>query len=178
MTNKILARIGSGSVVVLAALFLTLGVLSSCKKEVKQKPVNISGEWKLESFSSLQADDLDVDVYLNFTSGSFELFQKIGGGHFAKFSGTYTVTGNVLAGNYSNGSPFGSKYEVELVDEQLIMTSIAEASDENADGGIKQPEVCVYIKTAIPSEVRRDAEIYAPSKSSEHSANLPLKAIL
>lgn len=157
------------------ALFLCIpcvcvALLSSCGKEPTADSglKGLEGEWKLESFADVPAADEEMDVYVKFEKGRFELFQKLGGGHYSKYDGTYSVSGSVLSGKYSDGVAFGSTYRVEIEGDAMTMhsqTSTASAA-----------EVCVYVRSSIPDSVRKDAADYSGTKSSEaldDAANLP-----
>lgn len=142
-----------------AALSVGILVLSSCGKNKVEASVDVSGEWKLETFSGVAADetDMDIDVYVKFDGQHFELFQKLGGGHYSKYDGTYSIAGNILSGRYSDGNPWGSRYEVSLQDGALTMHSL--------DTGAGVAETCVYVKSQIPDAVRKDAADYSGTRS-------------
>ena len=151
------------SLVLFGAVMLSAG---GCKKPVEPlRQVQIEGEWKLESFSGVSVAEtgMDVDVYIKFTGsasgGRFELFQKLGGGHWSGFDGTWSLRGSTLSGKYSDGSSWGSDYSVESEDGRLTMTSLSTDSDTH--------DVCRYVSSSIPDSVRKDASDYAATKSPQ-----------
>lgn len=160
------------------ALFLCVpcacvALLSSCGKEptADAGSKGLEGEWQLESFADVPASEEEIAVYIKFEKGRFELFQKLGGGHYSKYDGTYSVSGSVLSGKYSDGVAFGSNYRIEIEGDAMTMHSIATSSSQTSVS-----EVCVYVRASIPDSVRRDAADYSGTKSSEsldNAVNLP-----
>lgn len=135
------------------ACMLCLLSATACKKPVKDTPALVEGEWHLESVSSgiLDNEEFPIDIYVAFSKSSFEIFQNLGGGHYAHFSGTFISGGNVLSGTYSDGSQWASRYEVTVENDVLTMTAM------DAAGG----ETCTYSRCTIPDSVRKDAEDYS-----------------
>ena len=83
-----------------------------------------------------------IDVYVSFGDGTFDLYQKVGEGRYFLYDGTYTLTGNVLSGLYSDGTSWGSDYDISLETDSLVLTA------NNGSG-----EVSVYTREDIPAEV-------------------------
>lgn len=129
-----------------AAVFLIiLCILSfSCKKE--NDGLDITGNWHLVSSGELSMET--VDVYVSFGEGAFSLYQKIGEGSYYRYEGTYTLTGNVLGGSYSDGTLWGSDYDITLEQDRLTMTA------RNGSG-----EVSVYTRKDIPAEVLENVRV-------------------
>lgn len=174
-------------------------LLSSCGKEPTANPImkGLEGEWQLESFAEVPASEEEIDVYIKFENGRFELFQKLGGGHFSKYDGTYSVSGTVLSGKYSDGVAFGSSYSIVIEDDVMTMHSLDSATKSSSDSeenptaatttattanptastvtNLKTDkaaastvsEVCVYVRSSIPDSVRQDAADYSGTRSSE-----------
>lgn len=120
-------------------------LISSCGEKEK-KPLDITGEWALQSIStkSVQIGSVKVDVYVSFTTdGGFELYQKVGDGRYRKFNGNWSLIEDQLSGSYSDGKPWGSTYTVSMDADKLIMLSSSST-----------PEESVYTKTSIPSDVK------------------------
>ncbi len=138
----------------------TLAGLSSCSNKMEQG-ADISGEWKLVDTGALvDAGDVELEVYVRFDGGSFELYQKIGEqqGRFWSYSGTYSVSGsNILTGRYSDGTLLGGSrgdgYEVYMEGNSLFLTSVFSG------------EVSEYVKETIPEEVKSEA--VPPVRSDE-----------
>ena len=116
--------------------------VSSCAKSGNDTSefLDITGEWSLISSGDLSMDD--ISVYVSFTSDHFELYQKLGEGRYYVYSGTYTLSGNILSGRYSDGTSWGSDYDVIIGSDSLTMTA------RNGSG-----EVSVYTREDIPAEV-------------------------
>lgn len=119
----------------------------------------IEGEWKLENYYGKDAGSAAVsaEVYISFADGQFELFQKLGGGHFERYSGTYSYDGETVTGIYSDGQDWSSGYLVSF-SESGKMTLSQYVNDEEY--------ACVYVRTSIPESVRNDASDFGKVKSS------------
>ena len=118
----------------------------SCGKKDK---LSVVGCWQLESLETRAAvGDVEVDVYVSFTPDkSFELYQMIGEGRYRRFTGTYTLTGTVLDGSYSDGSKWGSAYDVSVSKGTLTLTT----RPSDSSSGI---EVSTYLQIpVIPDSV-------------------------
>ena len=117
-------------------------VVSSCAKSGNDtsESLDITGEWSLISSGDLSMDD--ISVYVSFVSDHFELYQKLGEGRYYVYTGTYTLSGNILSGRYSDGTSWGSDYDVIIGYDSLTMTA------RNGSG-----EVSVYTREDIPAEV-------------------------
>ncbi len=129
----------------IASALAVLVISVSCGK--KEKALDITGEWNLVALETRAASigDQTVDVYISFMSGgTFEMYQMLGAGRYRKYSGTWTLTGSTLAGKYSDGTQWGSSYEVEKEDDVMKLSS---ASGETG----------TYKKSSIPDSVRSDA---------------------
>ncbi len=136
------------AVAVLLPLCSLLG-LPGCKKAPQN--ADITGEWKLVSYQGAAASEGDIDIYLSFdSSGNFELFQKMGAGHYSAYKGTYTVTVNTVSGLYSNATPWKCDYSAALGDNSLSLTSTVNSADYST-----------FTRTQIPASVRKDAEDFS-----------------
>lgn len=110
-----------------------------------KKSTDVTGEWCLSGYDTkaVTIGSESVDVYLAFSSGSFEIYQKLGQGRYRKYSGSYSVSNGILSGKYSDGKPMGSDYEVSRKGDTLTLTAGS--------------EVTTYSKKAIPADVRKEA---------------------
>ena len=128
-------------VFVLAVCFAVALLAVSCGKKETHSVV---GCWQLESLETrASVGDVEVDIYVSFASDkSFELYQMVGEGRYRRFTGSYSLTGKVLDGTYSDGSKWGSSYEVEFGKGIITLSSIP-ASDSSVC------EISTYI--SIPS---------------------------
>ena len=74
------------------------------------------GEWRLTSWTG-QAPQV-FDAYIAFDGGSFTIYQKIESVKYQKYTGSYLLKGDVLSGNYSDNTPWGSSYTVTVGKER------------------------------------------------------------
>lgn len=126
--------------------FAVLAAVVSCGKKA-EKPLDITGEWNLTRVETKATTigDQSVDVYVSFASdNTFEIYQMLGTGRYRKFSGTWTLTEKTLDGKYSDGTLWGSTYEVEIAEDVMTLSS--------ASG-----EVSTYKKSSIPDSVKSNA---------------------
>lgn len=125
-------------------VLLSVIVLTGCRE--KDKPVSIIGDWCLTDLTltrSVIIGSEEVEVYIRFKDdGSFDLWQYLGAGRFHKFTGTWSLTENILTGKYSDGSEWGNIYDVDCKDDELILT----ATDNSSD-------IYVYTRTTIPESL-------------------------
>lgn len=131
---------------ILYTICIIAGVLAtvSCGKHKPDK-LDISGSWELTDIQtkSAQIGSETVSVYLEFTDADFAIYQKIGEGRYRKYTGTYTLTGDVLDGEYSDGKALGSTYKVSLDGESMVLDSAGETD--------------TYTRTEIPASVTGSA---------------------
>ncbi len=112
-------------------LILTLSLcLSGCRKE-KGVSLDITGIWHIEDIGQLtraaSIGNQEIDVYVEFTSGgTFCLYQMLGAGSFRSYAGTWTLAGTTLNGVYSDGTAWGSSYDVTVDGNTMTMTSKGE----------------------------------------------------
>lgn len=110
----------------------------------------IVAEWHLVSMSGVSSVP---QVYVNFAQDlTFELYQKVGEGRYRKYDGIYTVTGNVVAGKYSDNKSWGSEYDASFEGENLVLTA------KNGSA-----EVCTYEKKALSETDKADAILVTKS---------------
>lgn len=136
--------------------------ISSCKKDKgpDMAPMMV-GEWHLVEMVGTDSQNLP-QVYLDLRADrSFDLFQKVGDvQRYSRYTGTYTVTGNKVTGEYSDGIKWGGDkrngitYTVTFDNGDLCMTA------DNESG-----EVCRYEKASLPQSEKDAADL--KTKSSE-----------
>ena len=126
---------------------IALCVLPACQREgeedIKGPKSALTGAWELSDITTkANFGSVAVTVFIDFASdGTFSLYQKIGEGRYAKFTGTFALEDGSLSGRYSNGINWGP-YSAQLENTKLTLTT---ASGSETD---------VYIKIdAIPSTV-------------------------
>lgn len=134
---------------IIAVLLLLLLGTAACRKD-KNPDGGIFGEWKQVSYTG-DDDAAGAEVYLNFRPDcTFEMFQKLGAGHFAAYIGTFSLDGELLSGTYSDGTSFGGKYIVKVDGDRMTMT----------ESNVAAPGEYVYTRCSIPDSVRGDASDY------------------
>lgn len=108
--------------------------LAGCGKdnEKNKESFSIEGSWELTSMQtkSVTIGNQTVDVYLTFSSGNFIIYQRLGAGHFASYTGTYSFTGGILSGKYSDGRSLGSTYTVEGDGDRMILSTSGGAESD------------------------------------------------
>ena len=131
-----------------------LAVMVSCGGSGDNGPAvsdKIVAEWHLVSVSGLSSAP---QVYVDFAQDlSFKLYQQIGQGRYRKYEGTYTVSGSLLSGTYSDGKKWGSDYNVSFEGEKMALA---------AQNGSE--EVCTYEKKALSEADKADAVLVTKSE--------------
>jgi len=131
----------------LLILAVALVAAAGCRKANPQSVAgSIEGQWELVSVSlgtkSAVVGDETVTVYIEFASGGkFSLYQQLGAGRFAAYSGSWTLDGETLSGKYSDGSSWACDYSVKLEESTLVLTTLT--------GG----DVYTYRSCTIPDSV-------------------------
>ena len=139
----------------ISKIILVLSVLAaavSCGEKDNGPAVSekIVAEWHLLGVSGMTSVP---QVYVNFSQDlSFELYQKIGEGRYRKYDGTYSVTGALVSGKYSDGEKWGSDYQASFDGEKLLLT---------AQNGSE--EVCTYEKKALSETDKANAILVTKS---------------
>ena len=132
-------------------------LLTSCEKELTLAD-KLVGDWHCTSTST------DAEIYVRFTAEkTFRLWQQIGEGAFRVYNGTYVFTPQegtdvqaVLTGEYNDGTPWGTEYQVSGMDGE-VMTLTAEGITETYD----------KIKDGIPEEVLKSAVTVVKSEGTD-----------
>lgn len=98
----------------------SLALLAGCHRtdpEDLTPAVDVTGSWELSNVTTrVTVGSEQVSVYLVFsTSGSFDIYQKIGAGRYTHFTGNYTLNKEekILSGTYADGTRWGP-YEAAL----------------------------------------------------------------
>lgn len=111
-----------------------LVVSFGCNKPVNPQTPKIVGSWELVDIQytkSAQIGDQTVEVTITFgADGSFQMSQMLGQGRPTEYSGNWTLDGDVLSGNYSDGKPWGSSYIVAVEETSMSMTPAGESAPE------------------------------------------------
>lgn len=121
---------------------LTLILATGCTKEDKKVDYKsaIVGQWHCAPA------DMDADIYVEFEKeGDFALYQQLGEGRYRKYTGSWTNAENILSGTYTDGTPWGSSYQMAFNGDTMTLTA------QNGSN-----EVMTYVKQSIPDEVLAD----------------------
>lgn len=105
-------------------VIIALLVMTGCKKD-KTKPLDITGSWELMDIKTkaAQLGDQTIEVLITFNAdNTYNLSQKIGSGRYRDFSGTWTLSGTTLDGDYSDGKKWGASYDVSIDGSQMTLT--------------------------------------------------------
>lgn len=136
-------------------IILALSVLAaavSCGEKDNGPAVSekIVAEWHLVGVSGMTSVP---QVYVDFSQDlTFELYQKIGEGRYRKYEGTYTVTGSLVSGQYSDGEKWGSDYKASFEGDNMVLT---------AQNGSE--EACTYEKKALSDTDKANAVLVTRS---------------
>lgn len=139
-------------------LISVLGLICSCKEKdngPKTMQEKLCGEW--HSISLPEGLQFKADIYLSFSSdGVFELFQMIDDGAYRLYRGTWELEGSTLSGEYSDGEPWASSYDVVMNDKTMSLTSQNESAEKT-----------IYESCTIPDKVRNGCDIVVKSEAEE-----------
>ena len=136
-------------------IILALSVLAaavSCGEKDNGPAVSekIVAEWHLVGVSGMTSVP---QVYVDFSQDlTFELYQKIGEGRYRKYEGTYTVTGSLVSGQYSDGEKWGSDYKASFEGDNMVLS---------AQNGSE--EACTYEKKALSDTDKANAVLVTRS---------------
>ena len=139
----------------ISKIILALSVLAaavSCGEKDNGPAVSekIVAEWHLVGVSGMTSVP---QVYVDFSQDlTFELYQKIGEGRYRKYEGTYTVTGSLVSGQYSDGEKWGSDYKASFEGDNMVLT---------AQNGSE--EACTYEKKALSDADKANAVLVTRS---------------
>lgn len=139
----------------ISKIILALSVLAaavSCGEKDNGPAVSekIVAEWHLVGVSGMTSVP---QVYVDFSQDlTFELYQKIGEGRYRKYEGTYTVTGSLVSGQYSDGEKWGSDYQASFEGDNMVLT---------AQNGSE--EACTYEKKALSDTDKANAVLVTRS---------------
>lgn len=136
-------------------LFASLLVLfAGCKEAGSESSAALVGDWHYYSTES----DVEEDIWLSIASdGTFDLYQKIGGGVYWHSAGDYTIDPekDVISGVYRDRYPWAYDYSFKVEGSTLTLTAVQLES-----------YVQVYQKEILPAEVV-EKSLELDTKSSE-----------
>ena len=113
------------------------------------------GDWHCTSSST------DAEINVTFTpEKTFVLYQQIGEGAFRVYNGIYVLSAGtgegaryVLSGEYNDGTPWGTTYELRSEDKNAFTLTAAEITETytRVAGGSPE-EVAASCETVVKSE--------------------------
>lgn len=143
------------------ALILTL-VSVSCKKDKGPDiATGIVAEWHLVGMTGYEASQLP-SVYVEFKADkSFDMYQKVGDvQRYSRYTGIYTVTGNSMTGEYSDGIKWGGDKRNGITYKVSFDGAVLCLAADNGSG-----EVCRYEKASLPQGEKDAADMKTKSSS-------------
>lgn len=146
---------------IFTALILTL-VSVSCKKDKGPDiSTEIVAEWHLVGMTGYEASQLP-SVYVEFKADkSFDMYQKVGDvQRYSRYTGTYTVTGNSMTGEYSDGIKWGGDKRNGITYKVSFDGAVLCLAADNGSG-----EVCRYEKASLPQGEKDAADMKTKSSS-------------
>lgn len=104
----------------------------------------LSGEWVLTLWNDAAPE---FNVYIDFNDdNTFEIYQQVWSFDYELYTGTYTITGDIVTGVYADGSDWACGYKFENSGNTLTMYSQEDKSVTS-----------VYEKCEIPAEIKAEA---------------------
>lgn len=101
----------------------------------------ICGEWHYTS------EDKRTDIRLALdTDGTHELYQKFDGGVHHLYRGTWTLTDDILYGQYNDQIPWSTSYQVDISEDKNTLTLTSTAGEEDI--------IFIYSREDIPDSIR------------------------
>lgn len=146
---------------IFTALILTL-VSVSCKKDKGPDiATGIVAEWHLVGMTGYEASQLP-SVYVEFKADkSFDMYQKVGDvQRYSRYTGIYTVTGNSMTGEYSDGIKWGGDKRNGITYKVSFDGAVLCLAADNGSG-----EVCRYEKASLPQGEKDAADMKTKSSS-------------
>ena len=126
-------------------MLLALAVVGCEKTSVNGSSKSaLDGEWVLTSWNEAEPE---FNVYIDFNEdNTFEIYQQVWSFDYELYTGTYTITGDIVTGVYADGSIWACGYKFVKDGDTLTMYSQED-----------QSVVSVYTKCEIPSEIKAEA---------------------
>ena len=104
---------------------------------------DIAGQWHIVDWNG---EAPVFDVYVEFKSGNFNIYQQVYSLYYEHFEGTYSINGDIVTGSYADGKPWACGYKFEVANGKLTLKSQEDAS-----------VVSIYEKCTIPQAIKDEA---------------------
>ena len=149
---------------ILISAALLIGLTTSCGEKVSALDSGIVAQWQLSEMTRYDAENLP-EVFIEFTADkNFVIYQKLGDvPRFRKYDGTYSISGSILTGEYSDKEKWGSAYRVSLEAEGTVLVLTAVTLDKETGAVTAEGEVCKYIKASLSDEEKAAADVVTKS---------------
>jgi hypothetical protein len=137
------------SLKIFSLAMLLVMTLVGCEKQNNPDGPNgdkgaLSGEWVLTSWNEVTPE---FNVYIDFNDdNTFEIYQQVWSFDYELFTGTYTITGDIVTGIYTDGSIWASGYKFLKEGDTLTLYSQEDTSVTS-----------VYEKCEIPVAIKEEA---------------------
>lgn len=144
-----------------------MALASSCEKAPAVSE-GIVAEWQLTEMTGYQAADLPL-VYVDFKADlAFVIYQKVGDvQRYRRYDGTYTVEGEIVKGEYTDGESWGAAYKASLEADGSVLVLTALETDKSGNL-ISEGEVCKYTKASLDQKEKDAADVV--TKSGEETS--------
>lgn len=126
---------------------LVLIAMTACENGGGKKDNSkIVGEWRIESWDNMEPS---FDVYIAFNEdGTFDIYQQVYSLNYEYYGGSYALAGDVLSGEYADGTAWATTYTVSVSEDRSQLTMTSQESV-----GVTS----VYFKESIPEEIKEEA---------------------
>lgn len=127
----------------LVALFALVGCEPNTNEPLPGDASALVGEWHMVEWNG---EAPEFDVYVEFNNKGFNIYQQVYTLYYEHFTGTYSVSDEILTGSYADGSNWACAYKFLFEGSKLILQSQEDTSI-----------VSVYEKCTIPQAVKDEA---------------------
>ena len=108
------------------------------------------GEWRIVEWNG---EAPEFDVYVEFKSNGFNIYQQVYTLFYEHFTGSYNVSDDILTGSYADGTSWACGYKFMFADGKLMLQSQEDTSI-----------VSVYEKCTIPQAIKDEASFTRASE--------------
>lgn len=124
---------------------LAITAISSCKKNNPDEnggwtsEGSVTGSWHMISWAGLTT----ADIYVSFNeNGTYDLYQRLYSPIYEHLTGSWSLNGGIISGNYDDGTAWRTDYNVLISDsgEEMTLTATGNADDTATYGKAEIPE--------------------------------------